>query len=310
MTIDWIKAEEKLDKKQAVEGRNLLELRNKTDHLREKLKEAKSKLEKTNENLIQIKEKFHILSEDQEKSTATNRREIKEKEEIIRNLKIEIEEVKIELEERNSKVSNLESLLKEKEQKFLQITNSSGSEISRITSELEEARCKISEVENDLNRAISTNKAKDEEIRQLTGKDEEISRLNGVIEVINTEKNNLEVQSKNLSEQKESEIQNLESTLTEKNKLLEAQAIHIEEVERELEDLKPQEVEKELEISNHFELEKSYYPNETRIMCPLDQAVGKDIREVEDKKTILYYRGGIPIYAKKYVCKRCGYEWK
>ena len=303
MTIDWIKAEDKLDKKQAVEGRILLELRSKGVYLKEKLEEA-------NENLLQSKKKFHLLTKDHEKLEAAYRRKIKEKKDTINNLNIEIDELKIELEKFSSKVSELEFLLKEKVQKFLQITNSSGSEISRITSELEEARCKISEVENDLNRAISTNKAKDEEIRQLTGKDEEISRLNGVIEVINTEKNNLEVQSKNLSEQKESEIQNLESTLTEKNKLLEAQAIHIEEVERELEDLKPQEVEKELEISNHFELEKSYYPNETRIMCPLDQAVGKDIREVEDKKVILYYRGGIPIYAKKYVCKKCGYEWK
>ena len=52
MTIDWSKAEEKLDKKQAVEGKILLELRGKSDYLKEKLEEA-------NENLFQSKEKLH-----------------------------------------------------------------------------------------------------------------------------------------------------------------------------------------------------------------------------------------------------------
>jgi len=172
MTIDWSKAEEKLDKKQAVEGKILLELRGKSDYLKEKLEEA----------------------EDHEKSKAINRRDIKEKEETINNLKIEIDEVRIELEKRNSKVSELEFLLKKKEQKILQITNSSGSEISRITFELEDTSRKISEVQNNLNRAISNNAAKDEEIR----------RLIGMIEELDTKKNNLEAQLKNLSEQKES----------------------------------------------------------------------------------------------------------
>lgn len=293
MTIDWIKAEEKPDKKQAVESRILLELRSKCDYLKEKLEEA-------NENLFQSKEKLYLLSKDHEKSSAANRREIKEKEEIINNLKIKIDEIKIELEKYSSKVSELEFLLKEKEQKFLLITNSSGSEISRITSELEDARGKISELETDLNRAISINKAKDEEIRQLAGKVEDLSRLTGMIEDLDTEKNNLETQLKNLSEQKESEIQNLESALTEKNKLLEAQAIHIEEVEKELEMLKPTEV------------EESVYPPSygTRIICPRCEAKGKSIRTVDDKKTVLSTLGNKPMYAKKYVCINCNYDWQ
>ena len=310
MSIDWSKAEEKLDKKQAVEGRNLLELRNKGDYLREKLEEAKEKLEETNENLFQIKEKFHLLSKEHEKSKATNRREIKEKEEISNNLKIEIDEVRIELEKHSSKVSEIESLLKEKEQKLLLITNSSRSEISRITSELKVASGRISELENNLNRVISNSNAKDEEIKRLTGKTEELSQLTGLIEELETEKNNLKAQLKNLSEQKESEIQNLERSLDEKNKLLEGKAIHIEKVEKELDRLEPPEVEIKLENSKTLDLGTSAYPYETRIICPMCPAVGKDIREVDDKERILHYRGGIPIYAKKYVCKKCGYEWK
>ena len=289
MTIDWIKAEEKLDKKQAVEGRNLLELRKKSDNLREKLKEAKDKLEETNENLFQIKEKFHLLSEDQEKSTAANRREIKEKEEIINNLKIEIEEVKIELEKHSSKGSKLEFLLKEKEQKILQITKSSGSEISRITSELEDAIGKISEVENNLNRIISNSNAKDEEIR----------RLIGTIEELDTEKNNLEAQLKNLSEQKDSDIQNLESAIIEQTKLVKAQSLHIEEVEKDLEAFKPPEVE-----------ESAYSPSyENRIICPKCEARGKNVRTVDDRKKVLSWYDNKPMYAKKYVCIKCNYDW-
>ena len=70
MSIDWSKAEEKLEKKQAVEGRILLELRGKGDYLREKLEEA-------NENLFQSKEEFYLLSKDHENSKAANRRDIK-----------------------------------------------------------------------------------------------------------------------------------------------------------------------------------------------------------------------------------------
>jgi len=302
MTIDWSKAEEKLDKKQAVEGKILLELRGKSDYLKEKLEEA-------NENLFQSKEKLHSLSEDHEKSKAINRRDIKEKEETINNLKIEIDEVRIELEKHSSKVSEIESLLKEKEQKLLLITNSSRSEISRITSELEDASRKISEIENDLNRSISNNNAKDEEIRRLTGKTEELSQLTGLIEELETEKNNLKAQLKNLSEQKESEIQNLERSLDEKNKLLEGKAIHIEKVEKELDRLEPPEVEIKLENLKPLDLGTSAYPYETRIICPMCPAVGKNIREVDDKERILSYLGNIPMYAKKYVCKICGYEW-
>ena len=283
MTIDWSKAEEKPDKKQAVEGRIILELRGKFDYLKEKLEEA-------NENLFQNKEKFHLLSEDYEKSTAANRREIKEKEEIINNSNMEIDELKLELEKHDSKASELEFLLNNKEEKLLHIINSSGNEISRITSELKVASGRISELENNLNRANSNINAKDEEIRGL----------NGMIEELDTEKNNLEAQLKNLSEQKESEIENLESSLTERNKLIKAQSLHIKEVEKELEALKPPEVE-----------ESVYLPAyETRIICPMCDARGKNIRTVDDKKTVLYYENNLPIYAKKYVCINCKHDWK
>ena len=86
--------------------------------------------------------------------------------------------------------------------------------------------------------------------------------------------------------------------IDDKEKLISAQTAHLEEVENELEELKP---------SNEHQFKQPY---ETRIICPMCQAVGKNIREVEDKKVALYYNGTIPMYAKKYECKSCGYKWK
>ncbi len=51
MSIDWAKAEEKPDKKQAVEGRFLLDLRAKVNDLEKQLTDTKNKLNKTQSNL-------------------------------------------------------------------------------------------------------------------------------------------------------------------------------------------------------------------------------------------------------------------
>jgi len=98
--------------------------------------------------------------------------------------------------------------------------------------------------------------------------------------------------------QKDAKIQEISELLGENEDLISAQKSRIEELESELAELKPP-----IE-------EKIGYSYETRIICPMCQAVGKTIKEVEDKSTILYYNGTIPMYAKKYVCKSCGYNWK
>jgi len=46
--------------------------------------------------------------------------------------------------------------------------------------------------------------------------------------------------------------------------------------------------------------------------CPMCGAVGKDLKEVEDKRPEkrLYRIGTYNfMYPKKNVCKKCGYEW-
>lgn len=48
-----------------------------------------------------------------------------------------------------------------------------------------------------------------------------------------------------------------------------------------------------------------------RKTCPMCGASGKDLKEEEDKSRTLYHfaYGQKPMYAKKNVCKKCGYQW-
>lgn len=47
-------------------------------------------------------------------------------------------------------------------------------------------------------------------------------------------------------------------------------------------------------------------PVEGRRVCP--ECGGIDFRSEEDKNQILHQMGGIKIYKRIYICKRCGYE--
>jgi hypothetical protein len=47
-------------------------------------------------------------------------------------------------------------------------------------------------------------------------------------------------------------------------------------------------------------------PVEGRRVCP--ECGGTDFRSEEDKGQILHQMGGIKIYKRVYICKRCGYE--
>ena len=47
-------------------------------------------------------------------------------------------------------------------------------------------------------------------------------------------------------------------------------------------------------------------PVEGRRVCP--ECGGTDFRSEEDKSQILHQMGGIKIYKRVYICKRCGFE--
>ncbi|MBY8990295.1 MAG: hypothetical protein KGD58_06035 [Candidatus Lokiarchaeota archaeon] len=48
-------------------------------------------------------------------------------------------------------------------------------------------------------------------------------------------------------------------------------------------------------------------PVEGRRICP--ECSGTTFATHEDKQQVLHQMGGVKIYAKKYVCKSCGYEY-
>ncbi|MFW9826218.1 MAG: hypothetical protein ACFFEY_01195 [Candidatus Thorarchaeota archaeon] len=48
-------------------------------------------------------------------------------------------------------------------------------------------------------------------------------------------------------------------------------------------------------------------PIEGRRICP--ECGGTAFATHEDKSQVLHQMGGVKIYAKKYVCKQCGYEY-
>jgi len=88
-----------------------------------------------------------------------------------------------------------------------------------------------------------------------------------------------------------------QGAISEKDQTLESTTAHLSEVESELETLKPPDI------------GAGGFTSEERITCPMCGAVGHDIKTVEDKGKVLSYVGHIPMYAKKNVCKKCGYEF-
>ena len=47
-------------------------------------------------------------------------------------------------------------------------------------------------------------------------------------------------------------------------------------------------------------------PVEGRRVCP--ECGNTEFRTEEDKTQVLFQQGGMKIYAKRYICKKCGYE--
>ncbi|NVM18412.1 MAG: hypothetical protein HWN80_11910 [Candidatus Lokiarchaeota archaeon] len=101
----------------------------------------------------------------------------------------------------------------------------------------------------------------------------------------------------NLLLQKDTKAQELTEQLGNKEKLINAQTAHLEEVESELGELKPP------------ELGTGGFASEERTTCPMCGSTGNAIKQIEDKTKVLSYVGHIPMYAKKHVCKKCGYEF-
>lgn len=128
----------------------------------------------------------------------------------------------------------------------------------------------------------------------------EIDDLKNKISIVEEENAKLTSQLaelNNLLLQKDSEIEELNKTISKKDKFIEEQTAHLEKLKAKLFVLEPPEM-----LTDDI-------TTEGRIKCVRCGAVGKDIKGVEDKSKILSYMGNIPMYARKHVCKKCGYEF-
>ncbi|MBY8981748.1 MAG: hypothetical protein KGD57_02280, partial [Candidatus Lokiarchaeota archaeon] len=161
----------------------------------------------------------------------------------------------------------------------------------------------------------------DESKTALVNKEEEISNLNAYIddlkkklsanekELDSLKSENIEIKSrieelsseneslKSQTDEKEKNISELTSNIEKKKKSLEETSTKLEEAEAELSEYKPP------------EMGSGGFKREERVSCPMCSAVGQYIKTVEDKSKVLSYVGHIPMYAKKNVCKKCGYEF-
>ncbi len=115
-----------------------------------------------------------------------------------------------------------------------------------------------------------------------------------------------------MSEEFEKKVINLLETMNEKlDSLLgsgqSSASIKSEESSIKIESIstkKPSEVAKKEKEKE--EVESGLIKIEGRRVCP--NCGGTDFKEESDKSRVLHQQGGLKIYAKKYVCKRCGTE--
>ena len=196
---------------------------------------------------------------------------------VLKGLQHKIDEAKAE-------ASELKERLAKKDEELAGLAKERDELNSKYEGKGKELESKVNEL-NNLNSEIFDLK------KTVTLKDEEINALKAQVEDL-TKKN--EEVTNSLTE-KDIKIKELNDALAEKDNIINAQNAKIEEAETKLTALKP--------------TAPTTYTSEERLMCPSCGSIGKDIKSEEDKTKVLSYVGHKPMYAKKNVCKKCGYEF-
>ena len=198
---------------------------------------------------------------------------------------------KVKVEKSNKIISNLEHDVKVKEVELNFLAKKYDEEITQLNKIMEKSKEQIQELENRIF----------EKEKEFASTKEENKEFLSQIETL---KNENDLKDKNIGELKpqladttnslslkEEELQSLQKLVEEKEKIIEDQKTKLEMVEAELSTFKPLELD---------------FKGKERLRCPSCGAVGKDIKEEEDKSQILDYIGHSPIYAKIRLCKKCG----
>ena len=195
---------------------------------------------------------------------------------------------KVKVEKSNKIISDLEQDVKVKEVELNFLAKKYDDEITKLNKIMEKSKEQILELKNGIY----------EQENELSKKENETKLLNNKLRGLKEEFASIKEENKEFLSQvenslslKEEELQSLQKLVEEKEKIIEDQKTKLEMVEAELSTFKPLELDLE---------------GKKRLRCPSCGAVGKDIKEEEDKSQILDYIGHTPIYAKIRLCKKCG----
>lgn len=182
--------------------------------------------------------------------------------------------------------------VREKQQKLAEIKGIMAQfqeKLNSTTRELEEAKNQSSKYQaeiNDINKNLDASNATNSELEK------QLLDANAIIAELKTRIKELE----DLLSQKDREIQQLKETNMVKDIIPKQQAVQKEQIKKEIREPQPQETIVEI-ISGE------------RIICPDCGAKGIDIKTLENRDKILDYLDHKPIYAKKFICRKCGREF-
>jgi len=195
---------------------------------------------------------------------------------------------KVRVEKSNKIISTLEQDVKVKEVELNYLAKKYDDEITKLNKIMEKSKEQILELKNGIYEQEKELSKKENETKLLNNK---LRELKGEFASIKEENKEFLSQVENSLSLKEEELQSLQKLVEEKEKIIEEQKTKLEMVEAELSTFKPVELD---------------LKGKKRLRCPSCGAVGKDIKEEEDKSQILDYIGHTPIYVKIRLCKKCG----
>ncbi len=310
MSIEWDLIQKNPSKNHKIYGQALLELRNRYLSMEQKLSEAmeellslkatssniKEKYDNRDNDILKLMESMKNLNIEYSKSITENLQKENElkgfrEEELKSNDKIRNNDY--EIEKLNFEISKL-SPLKEK------ISNTN-SIILQKENELKESKEKEKALENKFKIAKNLN----ENIKLKIRKYRKIIelKLNYRLNKIKNLRNKLNDYKLNLNDDisKQQIISNKLSSINE-DITYNNQEKHysMEKEEFGKHDINKVHLNNSKEKTNNLPV---------RIECPMCNSTGKDIPISSDKSKILRYDAGFPIYKKRRVCRKCGYQF-
>ncbi|MHA1745392.1 MAG: hypothetical protein ACTSWW_05300 [Promethearchaeota archaeon] len=310
MSIEWEKVKAKPDKPHKVLGQTLMDMRGKVTDLEANLQKKSSQL---NENMTKL-------------STANN--QILNLENTINEFNATIaakDEQLAQLPALSSQITDLQSQLQgalAEKAALEQAKVVTDGEINALKTQVGEGAGLAQNIA-DLKTQLAQ---KDALLEQSTAagqtKDQQIIELSSVI----TQKDSEIGESNVGSSQKDAQLENMQAAMTEKDQMIQSLNAKIEELSSDLSGKMQENVTLGSQLQEQAKVPVveaapvsipepisppeepiASYSMDSRIICPMCSAT--NIKDMEDKTKVLSYVGHVPIYAKKHVCRKCGYEF-